>query len=570
MKMYTATISAEALKIRSREAYYARQKQLFVLVIILVSLVPLCVISWSSSHYYRESWLAKTSAELAALARDRKEIIDLFLKNQEHLLAGLAEISDRGQLADQENLAGIFAAMNRSGVMADLGIIDDRGEHLAYVGPFARELAGRNYARSQWFQEVMADGRYTSDVFSGYRGVPHFVVAVAAPDRSWLLRATINSELFNTLLLSAGVGEGGDAFIVNRQGELQTPSRLGLSEPSPEVLSLLARDGQEGREPVRHMGGGLYASAWLKDGDWLLVLQTDVDTSLAGFYRARKRDVAIIVAAALVTLLVATLLVRSMVGKIARADRQRLLLDDRVRQVEKMALVGRMAASVAHEINNPLQIIGDQAGWVEELLEEESRELKNLPELRESAGRIRAQVKRASAITHRLLGFSRSSGTERVRTDINVLLEETVSFLENEARHHNITIRKHLASDLPLVCTDAGQLQQVFLNILNNGIDAMGQEGVLTLSTEQEGERILIRFADSGPGLPAGVGERIFDPFFTTKQRGKGTGLGLSVSFSIMQRLGGGISAENGRGGGAVFTVSLPLSGRFPGATGGI
>lgn len=552
--MYAATISADALKIRSRETYYAKQKQLFVLVIILVSLLPLFVISWSSSHYYRESWLAKTSAELTGLAQGRKEIIDLFLKNQEHLLAGLVEISEREHLRADDNLARMFAAMNRSGVMVDMGVIDRHGDHLAYVGPFAEELAGRNYTGSQWFQEVMTNGRYISDVFSGYRGVPHFVVAVADPKRMWLLRATINSELFNTLLLSADVGEGGDAFLVNRQGELQTPSRFSLATPGPEVFGLLAPDGQE---PVRHIGGALYASTWLKEGDWLLVLKTDVDTSLAGFYRARKRDMAIIAVAALLTLLVATLLVRSMVSKIERADRQRMLLDDRVRQVEKMALVGRMAASVAHEINNPLQIIGDQAGWVEELLAEEGTGLKNFDELQQSAARIRGQVKRASVITHRLLGFSRSRGTERVAVDINALVGETVSFLENEARHHNIVIRKNLEQSLPQVVTDAGQLQQVFLNILNNGIDAMGQDGILTITTEQENGRILVCFADTGPGLPEGAEEKIFDPFFTTKQRGKGTGLGLSVSFSIMERLGGGLSAANGKMGGAVFTVSL-------------
>jgi len=562
--MYAATISAEALKIRSRETYYAKQKQLFVLVIILVSLLPLFVISWSSSHYYRESWLAKTSAELTGLAQGRKEIIDLFLKNQEHLLAGLVAISDREHLRASDNLAGMFAAMNRSGVMVDMGVIDRNGDHLAYVGPFAEELAGRNYAGSQWFQEVMSNGRYISDVFSGYRGVPHFVVAVADPERTWLLRATINSELFNTLLLSADVGEGGDAFLVNRQGELQTPSRFGLATPGPEVFDLLAPD--DGQEPVRHIGGALYASTWLKEGDWLLVLKTDVDTSLAGFYRARKRDMAIIAVAALLTLLVATLLVRSMVSKIERADRQRMLLDDRVRQVEKMALVGRMAASVAHEINNPLQIIGDQAGWVEELLAEESAGLKNRDELQQSAARIRGQVKRASVITHRLLGFSRSRGTERTACDVNALVGETVSFLENEARHHNIEIRKNLEQSLPQVVTDGGQLQQVFLNILNNGIDAMGQDGILTITTEQENGRILVRFADTGPGLPEGAAEKIFDPFFTTKQRGKGTGLGLSVSFSIMERLGGGLSAANGKSGGAVFTVSLP--GRTPPGTG--
>lgn len=556
MKMYAATIPGQAMQVRSRETYYATQKQRFVLVIIVVSLLPLFLISWSAAHYYRESWLAKTATELKSLAQSRKETIDLFLVSQENLLASLVALSALEDLRVPSYLAQVFTATNLSGVIVDLGVIDRAGNHLAYVGPFAKQLHDKNYADSQWFKEAIASGRYVSDVFSGYRGVPHFVVAVTSPGGGWLLRATINSELFNLLLSNTEVGAGGDAYIVNRQGERQTPSRIGSEGLSPAEFALLK---EVGEKEVRPIGDGLYATAWLKGGDWLLVLRADVNTSLAGFYEARRRDVVIIVGAALLILTIATLLVRSMVGEIERADRQRMTLNERIRQVEKMALIGRMAASVAHEINNPLQIIGDQAGWLEELLaEEEARRYQNLAELQLSAGKIRGQVKRASTITHRLLGFSRTKDQERGAVDVNLLLEETISFLEKEARQHRISIRKLLAEKLPPVVTEGGQLQQVFLNILNNGIEAIGQDGGVTVSSGQEEGRLVVRFADSGPGLSEEVVSRIFEPFFTTKQRGKGTGLGLSVSFNIMQRLGGEITAHNGSGGGCVFTVSLP------------
>jgi len=123
----------------------------------------------------------------------------------------------------------------------------------------------------------------------------------------------------------------------------------------------------------------LYATAPINNGAWTLVLKTDVDTSLAEFYKARKRDILIIICAPLIILVVTTLLVRSMVNKIEDADRKRMALNNRMRQVEKMALVGRLAASVAHEINNPLQIITNQAGWVDELLDDEDNsQVKNL------------------------------------------------------------------------------------------------------------------------------------------------------------------------------------------------
>lgn len=545
------------MKIKSRPAYYARQKHLFVTVVILVSVLPLLIISWTSSYYYQASWLRKTSTELKSLADSRREIIDLFLENQENLLAGFAELYDLDTLSRKANLEMIFTAINRSGVITDLGVIDRQGNHIAYVGPYHQQLTGKNYAGSEWFKEVIRNGRYISDVFSGYRNVPHFVVAVTSPDKTWLLRATINSELFNALLASAEVGPGGDAYIVNQKGEAQTPSRLG----SPEIPGSLIAESALPHEPVvKQQDGFIYVTTGMKGGDWFLVLKTQIRTSLVEYYRARNRDIFIIGCSALLILFVATLLVRSMVGKLEKADQQRMGLNDRIRQSEKMALIGRLAASVAHEINNPLQIIGDQAGWLGELLDEENQtSLNNLGEYRQAIQKIRTHVKRASSITHKLLGFSRSNDNTRTATDLNRLTDDAISFLENEAKNHQITIRRDLQPDLPQVTTDAAQLQQVFLNILNNAIDAIGQDGAITVSSKAN-DRIVIEFADSGPGLPAGDPKKIFDPFFTTKNQGKGTGLGLSISYNIMQRLGGNIEARNGRQGGSVFSITLPVT----------
>ncbi len=558
MKMYTATIPGSALKVGSRESYYARQKQLFVVVVILMAIVPLLFISWTASHFYQKSWLDKTTVELTSLANSRREIIDLFLDSQENVLVGYAELYDLAWLSTPGNLEKLFKAMNHQGVIVDLGLIDKDGSHRNYTGPFAENLKDKNYAETRWFAEVMQSGRYISDVFTGYRGVPHFIVAVTDPTRSWVLRATINSELFNSLLASAEVGPGGDAFILNRQGELQTPSRLGLTALPAEEKGLLATGGTL---TIHHSQGSLYATAGMKNNAWTLVLKTDIGTSLADFYRARQRDHLIIACAALLILGVSTFLVRSMMDKVEGADQQRMLLYDRIRYSEKMALIGRMAANVAHEINNPLQIIGDQAGWLDELLsEEDPASLKNTEEYRTAFAKIRAQVKRASTITHRLLGFSRSTDGLKSKININTLVEETVSFLEKEAANHRITIRRNLAPSLPEITSDSTQLQQVFLNLLNNAFDAIGNDGAVTISSHLTGKQLAVEFADSGPGLPEEVLKKIFEPFFTTKKAGSGTGIGLAISYSIVERLGGSIEVRNGKQGGCVFRVTLPVA----------
>ncbi len=563
MKAYLATIPAASLRQKPREAYYASQKRLFVLLVIAVAVLPLVVVNWKTSTFYEKSWLAKTTGEMSGFAASRQELIDRFLTDQENLLGAFTELYDRQFLSRPGNLEKVFQAINKSGVMTDLGVIDASGNHLAYVGPFADKLAGRNYAAAPWFIEVMRQGRYVSDVFTGYRKVPHLVIAVAAPDRSWVLRATVNSERFNSLLSSANVGPGGDAYIISVVGELQTPGRLNTSTVDPEDLALLRTAAVDGNH-ARQQGHFLYAVAPLNGGAWWLVLKTDVASSLREFYRAKKIGLAVIIGAALAILAVAQQLIRSLVNRIDQAEQQRMTLTGKVREVEKMALIGRMAASVAHEINNPLQVIGAQAGWVEELLQEgPEHQAANHQEQLEAIGKIRHQVKRAAVITRRFLGFSRRQEGQWQASDLNQTVEETILLLEKEAKSLRIDIHRDYQANLAPVVTDASQLQQVFLNLLNNAVDAVGQDGVITVTTVQDGNRIKVCFADSGPGIAPEYLEKIFDPFFTTKAKGKGTGLGLAVSRDIMRRLQGDLRAGNGLEGGGLFTATLEQ----PGAT---
>lgn len=553
--MYTATIKEEALKPRSASSYYARQKLLFIAVVVLVSVLPLIGLSVFSFQYYKNSWVEGTSTELAGLADSRKEVIELFLADQNNLLESLMDLYPPEYLSNQANLERVFQAINRSGVITDLGIIDASGVHRSYVGPFGQQLANKNYAETDWFAQVMSQGRYTSDIFTGFRGIPHFVVAVADPSRSFVIRATVNSDMFNSLLDSAEVGPDGDAFILSNEGEPQTPTRLGSTEVPFSLSEPAAGDGAS----VHQTEDFIYAASSLKDGEWVLVLKEDVGSSLSEFYSARNRAIVLIGLAILIITSVAAVLSSSIINRIKDADIKRMALNNRVLEMEKMALIGRLASSVSHEINNPLQIIENQAGWIEELLEDEKSDRPhNVDEYRDAAEKIRAHVRRAKAITHRLLGFSRAGAAEPAMTDINLLLEETVSFLETEANNNHIEIKRDLWAGLPQVPTDAAQLQQVFLNILNNAIEAIGREGSITIRTGLANGSVFTEISDTGPGLSEETKRSIFDPFYTTKS-GKNAGLGLSISYNIVQRLHGEILARNQEQGGTVFSVSLPV-----------
>jgi len=316
----------------------------------------------------------------------------------------------------------------------------------------------------------------------------------------------------------------------------------------------------DGGGKATRKGDQIHCATSLNSGQWLLVLETNVAASLASYNKARQRDTAFMAVAAAAIVLVAVLLTRSMVGRLARADHERSILTHQVREVEKMALIGRLSASVAHEINNPLQIISDQAGLMDELLDEEKpAAVTHLDDYRQAIAKIRNQVGRSSTITHRLLGFSRAQDYAPSETDINLAVEETAALLEHEAKRHRIVISRHYQDQLPRVETDAAQLQQVILNVLHNAMDAIGEDGAIVISSRLAGERIVVDFADTGPGLTAEVLEHLYDPFFTTKPKGKGTGLGLYVSRDIMARLGGELTAANRAEGGAVFALHLPL-----------
>ncbi|MCJ7602804.1 MAG: ATP-binding protein [Desulfobulbaceae bacterium] len=488
---------------------------------------------------------------------NRKQVITIFLDDQRELLSQLMRLYSYDDLKDQTQLERIFAAVAATGFIVDMDVIDAAGRHVAYVGPYREKLIGKIYKNEKWFKDVMLKGKHISDVFLGYREVPHFVMAVADPQRKWVLRATINSEFFNNLLQSAWIGETGDAFVVNRKGELQTPSRFGDNSLSAGEKTLLVY--HEGTAVIE-IDEFIYVTSWLKNREWLLIVKLRTSSVLEIFYYARNMDFLTISIAILVVVTVATLIAHLMVNKLEMADRERVSLDSQMLQVEKMASLGRMAAGVAHEINNPLQLITDQAGWIGELLDEEDPQiLMNFNEYRKAIDKIKSHVARASGVTHRLLGFSRKMDAEKAAVNINRLIEEVISFLENEAFNNHIAINKHLQKDMPAIMTDAAQIQQVLLNILNNSMDAIEKNGAIDITSQVEGQNIILTFEDTGPGIRPEIMDKIFDPFFTTKAPGKGTGLGLSICYTIIQSLGGKIEIQNRKKGGAVFTVKLPV-----------
>ncbi len=524
----------------------------------LLITVPVTILVLVTASSLKEAAIEKVEVSLGRLIEHKKDVITLFLEEKEDLLTMMVGMYPVTYLGRQENLNDLFIAVNTAGSIVDLHVIDSSGKQLAYVGPYAQSLIDKNYQDAAWFQDVLINGSHVSDVFLGFRNVPHFVVAVSDPLKTYVLRATVNSEQFNNLLLSTQIGPHGDSFIVNSEGTLQTPSRAGLTELNNEDRLLLEH--HEGTTIIKREES-IVATRWVKDGQWCLIVKALVEDSLAPFYKVRNDIIFVIFVTSAVFLTIAVLFAKYFLQRIEKEARNKAELGHQMVQMEKMATVGRLAAGIAHEINNPLQMITSQAGWIAELLpEEEPGKVKNLDEYTKAVEQIRHHVRRAGVITHRLLGFSRKISVEKQNVQLNDLIEETISFVEKEAGYNNVSIIRNYAEALPVTAIDGPQLQQVFLNLINNAIDEIGQGGIIEIRTALEGNtKLIVEFADNGHGIKPENLKRIFDPFFTTKDPGKGTGLGLYISYDIVKKLGGTISVANRNSGGAVFTIVLPI-----------
>jgi two-component system NtrC family sensor kinase len=236
----------------------------------------------------------------------------------------------------------------------------------------------------------------------------------------------------------------------------------------------------------------------------------------------------------------------------------------KISESERLAMVGQLAANVAHELNNPLQGIVTYASLT---LERENFDDSS----RQNINKIVIQANRCRDIIRGLLDFSRHKNPDKTLCDINNLLQSCISLVENQAVFHNIDLVLNLDNSLPMVTVDPSQIERVFLNLIINAAEAMEDTGRLTITTTMNStdHSVDIDVQDTGPGILPQHLEKIFDPFFTTKETGHGVGLGLAISYGIAEEHSGKLTVESELGKGTTFTVSLPLTDEKVGAVHG-
>jgi two-component system, NtrC family, sensor kinase len=540
-----------------------------VLIIMIVTLTPGAIVMGVILKQYSEAYNEKVLSHLQELVSKHKQNINNFLNEKLADIQMIVTSVDFDTLSDDQRLEALLhtVQIQFNHVFVDFGLVDDKGIQVAYAGPY--KLGKAHYADADWFKKAIASEYYISDVFLGLRGHPHFIVAVRhkCEDRCYIFRATIDFKAFNSVVENLRVGQTGSAFIVNRRGEFQTrapdhiePDEIGYqnffnnSELMKNRVQYIEHKNADGEKDI-------YLCGLLKGGDWLLIFRQNFDDALSDLNRLQKIIIVISVLGGVAIVIMSYLLSRRMVNRIALADREKEMMNQQVIETGKLASIGELAAGIAHEINNPVAIMVEEAGWIQDLLEEEEfKNSQNKEELERALKQINTQGKRCKEITHKLLSFARKTDPRIQDVDVNLLIREIVGLSAQRAKYANVDISLNLADNLPPIEISQSEMQQVLLNMINNALDAMGNRGGrldITTVAEEDGF-ISIGFADNGPGIHPDHLARIFDPFFTTKPVGKGTGLGLSICYGIINKMGGHIDVKSALGIGTTFKIRIP------------
>ncbi|WP_319526719.1 ATP-binding protein [uncultured Desulfosarcina sp.] len=554
---------------------YSTVRRFVLANMIILPLIPFLLALGVGNHSFSRSIHNSTIAAMERIADDHRQMIESFLQERKNDLELIVRTVPFSELIAPQALSSVFGHLQRtSSAFMDLGIFDDAGVHRAYHGPY--DLSGKVYADTLWFKKTIENGVFISDVFLGYRNIPHFVIAVSKQEngRTWVIRATVDSQRFNTLVRQIRIGKTGEAYLLNRQGVLQTDRRSGgnLMEtpgetlpPVPENISIHTFIHREpGKEAF------LYATTWLNDHNWLLVVRQEETDAFRALRSAQMPILFIFLVGGCCIVIAAFALTGAIVRRMERTDSEKELLNQQLIGASRLAELGEMAAGFAHEINNPLQIMSAELSLIRELQSEMTaagayENDASVEEMNDSIDQIKTQIERCSRITASILKFGRQSESKPAPMDLTATVPEIVHMIRKKAEVHGIRLQRDLPDTPVTVLADAARLQQVLLNLLNNAMDAVvqrhGTEGgsiTVRVSAETNGTA-LIEIGDNGTGIAPENIKKVFAPFFTTKPVGQGTGLGLSVCYGIIRQMGGKMEVSSTVDQGTEFSIILPV-----------
>ena len=497
---------------------------------------------------------------LKAIAESQANTLDLFLSERRVNLSNLIDDPSFPIPPTSDNLELNLQALRKiSDAFADVGYFDSTGVQIAYAGPFP-SLEKRSYRSEDWYKALRQRQStfIVTDIYSGFRQKPHFTIAVSRITRQGfiVLRATLDPERIYRYMSSIEGSSEVLTSIVDREGRYQlaaesvgSPLAQASFTPSPTPRHGSLRAEVDGKRVT-------YGYSWLNTVDWVLLVQR-VPAGGGGILSGFPLKV---VGLSIVVIVFGFIVIVSRAKKRVELQQETDTSRAQLSHAAKLASVGELAAGIAHEINNPLAAISEEAGLMKDLMDPSLGKPVDPKELIPYLDSIHESVFRCRDITRKLLGFVRRSEMDYKTHDVHKLIDDVVDgLLGHEMDVSNIEVLREYAEDIPDIVTDGNQLQQVILNILNNAVDAMEDgPGKISIVTRSVNRNISISLSDTGKGMNQQQLDNMFVPFYTTKEVGKGTGLGLSVSYGIVKDLGGKIEVSSRLGAGSTFTIILP------------
>lgn len=552
---------------------YKRIWQLCFAILVVVSLTPILIMASIDFSVTRGAIKSENSLRAARTTSNTRRAVSYFLEERKSALQLIVELNDFRSFEDRDKLSKMLESLKESfGGFIDLGVIDKDGRQLAYAGPY--KLEGRDYAGQDWFTETVSKGIYVSEIFLGFRDSPHLVIALKhflnkEKTRFRILRATLDTRQFNGIFSSLDLSPGEDAFLVNKDGKLQTPSRWNGKIFSRISFDLPEQSFRTKVEEIPHNNNGpaMVGYAYIENTPFVLLFIKTQKEFMGAWQSSRDKVTWFTVISIAVILVVMWAVASYLVERIYIADRNRSSTLQQMEHHNRMASIGRLAAGVAHEINNPLAIINEKVGLLKDLFtfsktyEADDRVIGLVDSVLDS-------VERCGRITKRLLNFSRQSDVDFRPVYPRKVIDTVLSFLHKEAEYRSIEISVDVDNAIFEIVTDRGKLEQILLNLISNAFQAMKDGGSLIVSVSRKDKfNVNFKVKDNGCGIPETDLKKIFEPFYSTKKQSGGTGLGLSITYGLVQDLGGAMSVASTLGKGTEFNFTLPTDPKKNGDT---
>jgi two-component system NtrC family sensor kinase len=538
-----------------------------IFVLATAALLPLMVVTIIYYQLIQKSVDSELILRTERVASNARRAVTFFLEERLNALKFTVDEIGYDQLSNPDHLSEILRNLKLGfGGLMDLSVISNTGIQVAYAGPF--KLEGKNYSNQVWFIEGQKRNFYVSEIFRGYRDLPHIIIAVKSfrvDGTHFILRATLETERLIHTLDSYETGEHADIILVSRAGIIQTPSKyygdifekmaLPVPDYSPRTETIIAIDGQ--RRSI--ITGYAFISTENADTPFILMVIKQKAKMMGVWLELRSKINWVVGFGIMAILVVITVTCTLMINKLYQADKAKAEAMAAMEQNNQLASIGQLAAGVAHEINNPLALINETAGYVKDLFVIKKQYSKD-DELLENIDYILEAVERCGTITRQLLGFARKFDVKIQRVNLNEVISDVLVFHNKEAEYRNVSVYVDIPKDIPEIETDSGKLQQVLLNLVNNAFQAVDNGCNLVISAASEGrDKVSITISDNGCGMPEENLSKIFEPFFTTKERGQGTGLGLTITYGLVKKLKGNISVTSKEMEGTTFIITLPI-----------